>query len=53
MKRRLLFPLVLLILLSSFTVAAIKIKAVHATASSCINPNGVPHFRAKRLPAAF
>jgi pimeloyl-ACP methyl ester carboxylesterase len=40
MKRRLLFPLVLLILLSSFTVAAIKIKAVHATASSCINPSG-------------
>ena len=40
MKRRLLFPLLLLILLSSFTVAAIKIKAVHATASSCINPSG-------------
>jgi pimeloyl-ACP methyl ester carboxylesterase len=40
MKRRLLFPLVLLILLSSFTVAAFKITAVHATASSCINPNG-------------
>jgi pimeloyl-ACP methyl ester carboxylesterase len=40
MKRRLLFPLVLLILLSSFTVAAIKIKATHATASSCINANG-------------
>ena len=40
MKRRLLFPLVLLILLSSFTVVAIKIKTVHATASSCINPNG-------------
>src|SRR5712691_1808221 len=40
MKRRLLFPLLLLILLSGFTVAAIKIKAVHATASSCITPSG-------------
>ncbi len=40
MKRRLLFPLLLLILLSGFTVAAIKIKAVHATASSCITSSG-------------
>src|SRR5216684_6824021 len=40
MKRHLLFLLVLLILLSGFTVAAIKIKAVHATASSCITPSG-------------
>src|SRR6266851_5456260 len=40
MKRRLLFPLLLLILLSGFTVAAIKIKAAHATASSCITPSG-------------
>jgi pimeloyl-ACP methyl ester carboxylesterase len=40
MKRRLLFPLVLLILLSGFTVAAVKIKAVHATTSSCITPSG-------------
>ena len=40
MKRRLLFPLVLLILLSGLTVAAVKIEAVHATASSCITPGG-------------
>src|SRR5215469_12404269 len=41
MKRRLLFPLVLLLFLSSFTAAtAIKLTAVHATASSCITLNG-------------